>query len=69
MSKFPNRLAELRHEKRLSQKEIAKLLYVPQTTYSHYEVGNREPSIETIIKLCDLFDVSADYLLGRKDDY
>ena len=69
MSKFSNRLAELRHEKRLSQKEIAKLLYIPQTTYSHYEVGNREPSIETIIKLCDLFDVSADYLLGRKDDY
>lgn len=69
MSKFSNRLAELRHEKRLSQKEIAKLLYIPQTTYSHYEVGNREPSIETMIKLCDLFDVSADYLLGRKDDY
>lgn len=69
MSKFSNRLAELRHEKGLSQKEIAKLLYIPQTTYSHYEVGNREPSIETIIKLCDLFDVSADYLLGRKDDY
>ena len=51
MSKFSNRLAELRHEKRLSQKEIAKLLYIPQTTYSHYEVGNREPSIETILTL------------------
>lgn len=37
--------------------------------YGYYEAGLREPSIECLKKLCDLFEVSADYLIGRSDSY
>ena len=37
--------------------------------YNHYEWGDREPSLDVLKKLCDFFDVSADYLIGRSDDY
>jgi len=38
---------------------------VSRTAYSNYELGIREPSLEMVVKLCDLFNVSADYMLGR----
>ena len=65
--KFNERLRELRIEKGLKQKEVAEYLGMTAKGYAFYELGEREPSIETILKLCDYFDVTADYLLGRKD--
>lgn len=67
--KFNEKLKLLRSEKQLSQKQVAEALNVSTRTYSHYESGDREPSINVLIKLCDFFDVSADYLIGRSDDY
>lgn len=58
------RLKQLRKEKGLTQKEVAFALGIALTTYANYEQGTREPSIETIIKICKYFDVSSDYLIG-----
>jgi len=49
-----------------SQEEVAKKIGISQRTYSHYENGKREPDHKTLIAICDFFDVSIDYLLGRK---
>ncbi len=62
------RLREIRCDKKLSQKDVAKALNIAVSTYSNYEQGIRTPSVEIIIKLCKFFGVSADYLLGITDD-
>lgn len=61
------RLRELRFERNFTQKQIAEALGISIRAYSHYEIGDREPSIEIIKLLCKLFNVSADYLLGLTD--
>lgn len=63
------KLRQLRKEKGLTQKEVATALNVNMMTYAHYELGDREPSIAMLKSLCDFFDVTADYLIGRSDDY
>jgi transcriptional regulator with XRE-family HTH domain len=62
-----NRLRELRQEKEISQKELAKMLKVQNSAISKYETGRVALSDETIKKLTAIFDVSADYLLGISD--
>lgn len=57
----------LRQTYKYTQTEIAKKLSVAQQTYAGYETGKHEPSIETIIRLCDIFNVTMDYLTGRWD--
>ena len=42
------------------------MLNLSLTGYSYYEQNKREPSIETLIKLADYYDVSLDYLVGRQ---
>lgn len=64
---FSTKLKEIRVEKNLSQKEISKFLSLPVSTYANWEQGRREPNIEMIKKLCEIFDCSADYLLGLSD--
>lgn len=67
MSIFSIRLKELRQEKHLTLKEVSSLIGIPLTTYANYEQGTREPSIDMLKILCDVFDVSSDYLIGRTD--
>lgn len=50
-------------------KDVATALEMTVSAYAHYEQGRREPSIEVLRKICDYFDVSADYLIGRTDEY
>ena len=50
--------------KGLSQKDVAEKIGVAKSTYSLYESGNREPNVETIKKIVDFLNVSADTLLG-----
>lgn len=64
---FASRLRSLRLENKLTQKELAKKLNMQNTAISKYELGEREPDIETFNKLAKFFDVSLDYLLGRTD--
>lgn len=58
-------LKYLRAEKGLTQGQIADMLKVGRSTYTHYENGGREPDIETLQKLSNFFNVSTDYLLGK----
>lgn len=59
------RIRDLREDRDLSQKELATLLDVHQTTYSDYELGNLNIPISSLHKLADFYGVSVDYLLGR----
>ena len=59
-----NRLKELRQEQKLSQKEIAQILKVGQTTYSGWETGKFEIDFKNLKKLAEFYNVSIDYILG-----
>ena len=65
--KFNERLKEIRKECGKTQKEVYTALGMSANGYASYEQGRTEPSIETLIKLCKVLDVSADYLLGLED--
>lgn len=60
-----NRIKQLRKEKDITQKELAKLLGLEDSAISKLEVGRVPLRDEYIIKLADFFGVSTDYLLGR----
>lgn len=62
------RLRDLREDKELNQKTLAKLLNVHQTTYSEYELGKINIPIPALIKLADFYNTSIDYLVGRTDE-
>ncbi len=64
---FANRIASLRKEKGLSQKEVAISLGVSQALLSHYEKGVRECGLDFVVSCADYFGVTTDYLLGRQD--
>jgi len=64
-SKFAANLSRLRREKRLSQRQAAAELGVSQALLSHYETDAREPKLEFVIKACDYYGVTTDYMLGR----
>lgn len=66
--KFADRLIALRKEKHLTQAEISKILNMSRSTYSGWEIEGKEPDIENIGILANLFGVSTDYLLGYSDD-
>lgn len=66
-NQFGKKLKELRIEKNLSQRKLGEILSVCNQTVSFWGSGNREPDLDAIVKIADFFDVSADYLLGRKD--
>lgn len=63
-----NRIKELRKKKKLTLTELASEVGVAMSTMSNYELGNREPNNEMLLKLAEFFDVSVDYLICR-DDY
>lgn len=62
-----NRIKELRIENNWLQSDLAKLLNTKPQSVSRYETEQRQLDPETIFKLCDIFDVTADYLLGRSE--
>lgn len=64
---FSERLRELRREAHLSQRQIAEILNIRQQSYAQYENDFAEPSLETLVKLSKIFEVSTDYLLGLSD--
>ena len=52
----------------MSQKDVAEEIGVAKSTYSLYESGNREPNVQTIKRIADVLNVSADDLLGLNDE-
>ncbi len=67
MSAFSERLLALRAEKKLSQADVAGETGITTRTYQRYEAGEREPGVSTLIRMADLYGVTADYLIGRSD--
>ena len=64
---FKTRLKQLRKEKNINQRELAKYLKVAPSTISMYENGQREPNFEVLEVLADFFNVDMNYLLGKTD--
>ena len=64
-AEFSRTLSLLRQEKGVSQRTAAGALGISQALLSHYENGIREPGLTFVVKACDYYGVSADYLLGR----
>lgn len=62
-----NRLRELRHQKRLSQAELAKNIGIAQNTLSYWEQGKYDIDTDSLQKLADYFECSVDYLLCRSE--
>lgn len=62
-----NRIKELRNERNISQMNLAKQIGVSQKAIDYWERGVNEPKASYIILLCDYFDISADYLLCRRE--
>ena len=60
------RLRDLREDADKNQSEIAKILLIDQRTYSNYETGKREIPVRHLIALADYYNVSIDYIVGRK---
>lgn len=63
-----NRLKELRQEKKLTQKELAKIIGVHYRTLQNWEDGTSNIKPEKAKKLADYFGVSVGYLLGYDDN-
>ena len=59
------RLAELRDEAGLKQKDVADKINVVRSTISGYEKGTSQPSYAVLLQLADIYHVSLDYLFGR----
>ncbi len=60
---FKNQLKFYRKQLGYTQQQIAEYLCISQRTYAHYETGKHEPNIDTIKKLCILFNCTTDELL------
>lgn len=65
---FGQRIKEIRQERGLTQAQFAELISTTQSTVGKYEREELQPNVETIVKICKLFEVSADYLFGLADN-
>lgn len=64
---YRERMKALREDRDLTQADLGSVLNKSQQGYNHIEMGRAELKIEDLIKLCDFYKVSADYLIGRTD--
>ena len=67
MAVFGELMAELRQDRGLTQKELGKILSVSTGTISNYENSVHYHDLEKLVQLADYFQVSTDYLLGRRE--
>lgn len=66
--KFNENLKIAREREKITQKDMAERIGVAKSTYSLYESGSREPNVQTIKKIADILNVTADELLGLEND-
>ena len=62
-------LRDMRMDRDITQQTIAELIGTTQQQYSKYEKGNSDLPLRVLPILADFYDVSADFLIGRKGDY
>lgn len=60
-----DKLRELRFNKGWTQQEVANKINVSQSSYAYYETGKKEPKIDTLWKLAEIYQTSIDYIVGR----
>ena len=68
MSGFSETLARLRRSRGMTQAELAAKLGISKSAVSMYERGNREPELDLLETMADLFGVTASTMLGRPED-
>jgi transcriptional regulator with XRE-family HTH domain len=61
-------LAELRKKRKWSLQDTADQLGIAKSTYAGYESGYREPSLQSLSQIADLFETTVDFLLGRTNE-
>ena len=66
--KIGKKIAEIRKENGMTQKQLAAMLNKSETGFASWEQGLSEPSVNDLRLLCKIFQCSADYLLGLEDD-
>ena len=59
------RLGYLRETAGLSQQDVCEIIGVAKTTYSGYELGQHEPTCETICRLAELYQIETDFIIGK----
>ena len=64
---FAEQLKQFRKELGMTQKQLADALDTTQRNVSYLELGKVEPDLQMLWRIADFFDISIDYLLGRKD--
>lgn len=64
---FPTRLKELREERHLTRVALGELCGIGKNVIGQYERQEKMPSLKTLLALADYFQVSLDYLVGRKN--
>lgn len=65
---LPERLKELRKEKHMTQAQLANVLGVAKGTVAMWEMGKRNPSLETLEQMSAVFDRTVSYIMGTSDD-
>jgi len=61
---YRTRLRNVREDRDLTQADVGKILSKSQQGYNHIEAGRAELKIDDLIKLCQYYNLSADYLIG-----
>lgn len=64
MTDYRTRLRDVREDHDLTQAEVGRILDKSQQGYNHIEAGRAELKIDDLIRLCQYYDLSADYLIG-----
>lgn len=65
---FSETLRKLRHERHLTQYDMARALNISRVAYTNYELGNREPDFNTMLSIADILNTTVDYLLGGSNN-
>lgn len=64
---YGHRIAEMREKKGWTQEELSTAIGISRASLSHYEKDRRKPNLETLTRLADIFHVSIDYMIGRRN--
>ena len=64
---YRTRIRHVREDRDLTQAEIGRILQKSQQGYNHIEAGRAELKIEDLTRLCEFYNLTADYLIGLTD--
>ena len=67
MTDYRARLRGVREDRDLTQAAVGKILNKSQQGYNHIEAGRAELKIDDLVKLCQFYNLTADYLVGLSD--